>query len=69
MIKGYYTTVEYNGVTFLVYMNDGMLTDVTLADVFHASNKNLIRCLNSETIKHLTIMAVKNEISGEVEYD
>ncbi len=69
MTKGYYTTVEYNGISFLVYMHEGMLTDVTLADVLHASNKNLIRCLNSDAIKHLTIGAITKESIGEVEYD
>ena len=49
-------------------MKDGAIMEVLLADVFHANNMNLLRCLSPETIKVLSVAAVKNEINGEVEY-
>lgn len=68
MTNGFYTTITHHGISFLVYMQEGALVDVLLADIFHASNKNLLRCLSPETIKVLSVAAVKNEMNGEVEY-
>lgn len=68
MTNGFYTTIEHNHISFLVYMKDGAIMEVLLADVFHANNMNLLRCLSPETIKVLSVAAVKNEINGEVEY-
>lgn len=68
MTNGFYATVELHGISFLVYMRDGIIMDVVLADIFSANNKSLLRCLNAEAIKTLSTCAAMKQINGEVEY-
>jgi hypothetical protein len=67
-MKNYYATVEHMGISFLVYIENGFLSEVNMAHWLSMSNKNLMKLLSDDCTMYLYTEAYAMEGRGEVEY-